>query len=76
MVLRGDPWAPESISPTGATKLRLVVGQDAFACLGCSPDSEAAGADQGKQSWEGGVSGKPFWHQLPPSLGFSLCSAQ
>lgn len=76
MVLRGDPWAPESISPTGATKLRLVVGQDAFACLGCSPDSEAAGADQRKQSWEGGVSGKPFWHQLPPSLGFSLCSAQ
>lgn len=54
MVLRGDPWAPESISPTGATKLGLVVGQDASACLGCSPDSEAAGAGQGTQSAERG----------------------
>lgn len=47
MVLRGDPWTPENISPTGSTKLGLVVGQGAFACLGCSPDSEAAGAGQG-----------------------------
>lgn len=80
MVLRGDPWAPESISPTGATQLRLVVGQGAFACLGCSPDSEAAGAGQGTQSLfqgEGAVSSsKAFWHHLPPSLGFSLCPAQ
>lgn len=78
MVLRGDPWAPESISPTGATKLGLVVGQGAFACLGCSPDSEAAGAGQGTQSLGVGVGGssKPSWHHLPPSLGFSLCSAQ
>ena len=73
VVLRGDPWAPESSSPTGATKLGLVVGQGAFACLGCGPDGEAAGAGQGTQSWGG--SGQPFWHQLPPSPGFSLCSA-
>lgn len=49
MVLRGEPWAPESISPTGATKLGLVVGQDAFAYLGCSP-GEAARAGQRTQS--------------------------
>lgn len=78
MVLRGDPWAPESISPTGATKLGLVVGQGVFACLGCSPDSEAAGQARGTQSLQGGggEGSKPFWHLLPPSLGFSLCSAQ
>lgn len=58
VVLRGDPWAPESSSPTGATKLGLVVGQGAFACLGCGPDSGAAGAGQGTQSW--GAAASPF----------------
>lgn len=51
MVLRGDPWAPESSSPTGATKLGLVVGQGAYACLGYGPDGGVAGAGQGMQSW-------------------------
>lgn len=47
MVLRGAPWAPESISPTGTTKLGLVVGQGVFACLGCGPGSESARAGRG-----------------------------
>lgn len=54
VVLRGDPWAPESSSPTSATKLGLVVGQGAFACLGCGPAGGAAGAGRGMQNRGGG----------------------
>lgn len=68
VVLRGDPWAPESSSPTGATKLGLVVGQGAFACLGCSPDGEAAGAGQGTQSRGGGGGQRPAL--LAPASSF------
>lgn len=49
------PGLQKAYPTTGATKLGLVVGQGAFACLGCSPDGKAAGADQGTQSWQGAV---------------------